>query len=96
MIMLKNALRNAPFCYISPIRVFEWLLIISCICAGKGMIFKMKNLGYYNGKFGPLEEMMVPMNDRVCYNRSYFRILQSNANIGDSRFLINNSRYILF
>ena len=27
----------------------------------------MKNLGYYNGKFGPLEEMMVPMNDRVCY-----------------------------
>ena len=67
MIMLKNALRNAPFCYISPIRVFEWLLIISCICAGKGMIFKMKNLGYYNGKFGPLEEMMVPMNDRVCY-----------------------------
>ena len=27
----------------------------------------MENLGYYNGKFGPLEEMMVPMNDRVCY-----------------------------
>ena len=27
----------------------------------------MKNLGYYNGKFGPIEEMMVPMNDRVCY-----------------------------
>lgn len=27
----------------------------------------MKYLGYYNGAFGPLEEMTVPMNDRVCY-----------------------------
>ena len=27
----------------------------------------MQNLGYYNGKFGPIEEMTVPMNDRVCY-----------------------------
>ena len=27
----------------------------------------MENLGYYNGKFGPLEEMSVPMLDRVCY-----------------------------
>ncbi len=27
----------------------------------------MKTLGYYNGSFGPLEEMTVPMNDRVCY-----------------------------
>lgn len=27
----------------------------------------MKYLGYYNGTFGPLEEMTVPMNDRVCY-----------------------------
>jgi len=27
----------------------------------------MKNLGYYNGEFGPLEEMTVPMNDRACY-----------------------------
>lgn len=27
----------------------------------------MKNLGYYNGKFGPVEEMMIPMNDRVCF-----------------------------
>lgn len=25
----------------------------------------MKNLGYYNGNFGPLDEMTVPMNDRV-------------------------------
>lgn len=25
----------------------------------------MKNLGYYNGKYGELEEMTVPMNDRV-------------------------------
>ncbi|MDR2647290.1 MAG: aminotransferase class IV [Oscillospiraceae bacterium] len=27
----------------------------------------MKLLGYYNGEFGPLDEMRVPMNDRVCY-----------------------------
>ena len=27
----------------------------------------MKNLGYYNGQFGEADEMMVPMNDRVCY-----------------------------
>ncbi|MVX64779.1 D-amino acid aminotransferase [Clostridium chromiireducens] len=27
----------------------------------------MENLGYYNGKYGLLEEMTIPMNDRVCY-----------------------------
>ena len=27
----------------------------------------MKNLGYYNGKIGELEEMSIPMNDRVCW-----------------------------
>jgi D-alanine transaminase len=27
----------------------------------------MENLGYYNGKVGLLEEMTVPMLDRVCY-----------------------------
>ena len=27
----------------------------------------MKNLGYYNGVYGPIEEMTVPMNDRVHY-----------------------------
>jgi len=27
----------------------------------------MKDLGYYNGAYGPLDEMTVPMNDRVCY-----------------------------
>ena len=27
----------------------------------------MENLGYYNGTFGPLEKMTVPMNDRVCF-----------------------------
>ncbi|MDR1629261.1 MAG: aminotransferase class IV [Oscillospiraceae bacterium] len=27
----------------------------------------MQNLGYYNGKFGLIEEMMVPMADRACY-----------------------------
>ena len=27
----------------------------------------MKNIAYYNGKIAPIEEMMVPMNDRACY-----------------------------
>lgn len=27
----------------------------------------MKNLGYYNGKFDEIENMYVPMNDRVCF-----------------------------
>ncbi|MBO5845103.1 MAG: aminotransferase class IV [Clostridia bacterium] len=27
----------------------------------------MKNLGYYNGKYDLIENMMVPMNDRACY-----------------------------
>lgn len=27
----------------------------------------MQTLGYYNGKFGPIEEMTVPMADRACY-----------------------------
>jgi len=27
----------------------------------------MNALGYYNGKWGPLDEMTVPMNDRGCY-----------------------------
>lgn len=27
----------------------------------------MKNLGYYNGEYGLLEEMKVPMLDRACY-----------------------------
>jgi len=27
----------------------------------------MKTLGYYNGKIGPLEEMSIPMGDRVCW-----------------------------
>ena len=27
----------------------------------------MQNIAYYNGKIGPIEEMMVPMNDRACY-----------------------------
>ncbi len=27
----------------------------------------MQNLGYYNGKFGPLDEMTVPFNDRVHF-----------------------------
>jgi len=27
----------------------------------------MEALGYYNGKWGPLEEMTIPMNDRGCY-----------------------------
>ena len=27
----------------------------------------MNNIAYYNGKTAPIEEMMVPMNDRGCY-----------------------------
>jgi D-alanine transaminase len=27
----------------------------------------MKTLGYYNGKIGEIDEIMVPMNDRACY-----------------------------
>lgn len=27
----------------------------------------MEKLGYYNGTFGPLDEMAVPMNDRACW-----------------------------
>jgi len=27
----------------------------------------MKDLGYYNGTYGPLDEMTIPMNDRACY-----------------------------
>ena len=27
----------------------------------------MERLGYYNGTYGPLEEMTVPMNDRACW-----------------------------
>ena len=27
----------------------------------------MKTLGYYNGKYGELEEMSIPKNDRVCW-----------------------------
>ncbi len=27
----------------------------------------MKDIAYYNGKTGPIDEMMVPMNDRACY-----------------------------
>lgn len=27
----------------------------------------MKNLGYYNGRYDLIENMMVPMNDRACY-----------------------------
>ena len=27
----------------------------------------MKYLGYYNGEYGELENMKIPMNDRVCF-----------------------------
>ena len=27
----------------------------------------MKDIGYYNGQIGPIDEIMVPMNDRACY-----------------------------
>lgn len=28
---------------------------------------EMENLGYYNGTYAPIEEMTIPMNDRVCF-----------------------------
>lgn len=34
------------------------------IIKGDGIL---KNLGYYNGKFGEIEDMSIPMNDRVCF-----------------------------
>jgi len=46
----------------------------------------MDALGYYNGKWGPLDEMTVPMNDRacffgdgvydaaICYNKTIYRL----------------------
>lgn len=27
----------------------------------------MKDLGYYNGRFAPIDEMSIPMNDRACF-----------------------------
>ena len=40
-------------------------------CSNENFIKKeityMKTLGYYNGKYGELENMSVPMNDRVCW-----------------------------
>lgn len=50
----------------------------------------MKDLGYYNGRFAPIEQMTVPMNDRVCwfgdgvYDATYSRnhkIYKLNAHI---------------
>ena len=31
------------------------------------MVTLMKNLGYYNGKFDEIENMSIPMGDRVCF-----------------------------
>ena len=33
----------------------------------QGRMIILKTLGYYNGKYGELSEMSVPMNDRVCW-----------------------------
>ena len=30
-------------------------------------VIKMKNLGYYNGKYDEIENMQIPMLDRVCW-----------------------------
>lgn len=45
------------------------MFILCCLQYLKTVIggYKVKNLGYYNGKFGELDEMSIPMNDRVCY-----------------------------
>lgn len=31
------------------------------------MLYSYDTLGYYNGKYGEIEQMSVPMNDRVCW-----------------------------
>jgi len=43
----------------------------------------MKTLGYYNGKFGEIEEMSIPMNDRACYfgDGVYEATMSRNYNI---------------
>jgi len=43
----------------------------------------MKNLGYYNGNFGKIEEMTIPMNDRACYfgDGVYEATMSRNYNI---------------
>ena len=33
----------------------------------------MKNLGYYNGRIGLIEEMTIPMSDRACIRRQGIR-----------------------
>lgn len=33
----------------------------------RGIVKTMKELGYYNGKYGELSSMQVPMNDRACW-----------------------------
>lgn len=46
----------------------------------------MENLGYYCGKYGPLEEMTIPMNDRA----SYF-----GDGVYDATYTANHKIYLL-
>ena len=54
----------------------------------------MKTLGYYNGKFDELDEMSIPMNDRVCWfgDGVYDAGLSRNYKI----FALNELIYRLF
>lgn len=40
---------------------------INTVANGEGAREQMKDLGYYNGRFGAVEEMTVPFNDRVHF-----------------------------
>ena len=46
----------------------------------------MENLGYYNGKFGPIEDMVVPMNDRV-FDGAELAVVVAEVFHGWMRFL---------
>ena len=55
----------------------------------------MKDIGYYNGKTGPINEMMVPMNDRACYfgdgvfsDAEKFLLIVAEFSVGEHFFLL--------
>ena len=52
---------NNGFFYANILLIFLTFYIIY-----EGVLI-MENLGYYNGKYDLIENMTVPMNDRVCW-----------------------------
>ena len=52
---------------------FPWgdLLFFQIAVSYSGMeVFRMETLGYYNGKIGEIADIMVPMDDRACYEHA--------------------------